>query len=116
MLRVVRAAVPLLFLSASPALAALPTLDALLKDTGYSPEEITSIKAGTIVRRETKGASDRDLTTGFAFFVAVPPATLSKQLRAGVMQSIDPNNIGTATLSGAGAVAAFAKLTLAPDA
>jgi hypothetical protein len=105
----------LLFLSASWAWGALPSTDALLKEVGYSPEEIASIKAGSIVRRETKGAGDRDLTTGFAFFVKVPPAELSKHLKAGVLQTVDPNSLATATLTGAGAVGAFAKLELKPD-
>jgi len=104
-----------LSLSASIAWAAVPSADDLLKDVGYSPDEIASIKAGTIVRRETKGAGDRDLTTGFAFFVKVPPAALTKRLKGGVLLAIDANSLGTATLSPAGAAAAFAKLELKPD-
>lgn len=118
MLRLLRASCTpvLLLLAASSAWGALPSADALLKDVGYSPEEIASIRAGTIVRRETKGAGDRDLTTGFAFFVKVPPAVLSKQLRAGALQAVDPNTLATGTLSGASAVGAFARLKLEPGA
>ena len=104
----------LVLLSAS-AWATLPAADALLAAVGYSPEEIATIEAGSIVRRETPGAGDRDLTIGYAFFVKATPAALNKQLSEGVLQAIDPNALATATLSGESSVGAFAKLKLQPD-
>lgn len=105
----------LLVLAASQAWGAVPSAEILLRDVGYAPEEIASIKAGAVVRRELRGGGDRDLTTGFAFFVAVPPAALNERLKAGVLQAIDPQNLATATLSAAVTVDAFAGVELKPD-
>lgn len=110
-------ALPLVALSllSASAWGALPHADTLLAEVGYSASEIATIEAGSIVRRETKGAGDRDLTIGYAFFVQATPASVNKQLSDGVLQAIDPNSLGTATLSGDSSVAAFARLKLKPD-
>ncbi len=104
----------LVLLLSTASWGALPNAASLLKTVGYSPGEIESIEAGSIVRRETKGAGDRDLNIGYAFFVKATPASLNKQLRQGVLQAIDPNALATATLSGESSLAAFSKLTLQP--
>ncbi|MDP1823131.1 MAG: hypothetical protein Q8L48_07815 [Archangium sp.] len=104
----------LLSLSASAA-GTLPSADALLQTVGYSPEEIATIKTGQIVRRETRGAGDRDLNLGYAFFVKATPAALNKELSDGVLQVIDPNSIATGVLTGASSVGAFSRLHLKPN-
>lgn len=107
-----------LFLCCSLSLPAfadpLPSSDALLEKVGYSPQEIANIKAGDIVRRETEGASNRDLNLGYAFFVKATPAALNKELTEGVLQAVDPNSLATGVLTGASSVGAFARLTLTP--
>lgn len=92
----------------------LPSSNELLEKVGYSPTEIADIKAGRIVRRETSGASDRDLNLGYAFFVKATPAALNKELSGGVLQAIDPNSLATGVLSGASTVGAFTRLHLTP--
>ncbi len=94
----------------------MPTAAALLKSVGYSPEEIARIEAGAVVRRETRGAGDRDLNIGLAFLAKEPPATLSKLLKGGVLLTMDPNNLANGTLTGDGSVTALAKLSLMPNA
>lgn len=96
--------------------AELPPADTLLADVGFAASEIADIKAGKIVNKSLAGAHERDLASAFAFYVNVPPAELLKNLKAGLIGKIDPNEIARGTLSPAGAIADFAALTLKPDA
>lgn len=100
----------------SPARAELPPVDQVLADVGYSAAQVADIKAGKIVNRSVATAHERDLASGFAFLVPVSPAELVKSLRSGLLGKLDPNEIARGTISEAGAVEDFAKLTLQPDA
>jgi hypothetical protein len=101
-------------LSVSTASAELPDAATILGDFGYSAGEIESLKAGKIVPSTIKAGTPRELVGAFAFFVKVPPAELVKDLKAGLLASVDANQLSRGMISGDGSLADFAKLELAP--
>lgn len=99
--------------SAIPAGAELPDAATLLGDLGYSADDIATIKAGEIAKGEVKQANERDLSAAFAFYVKASPAELVKDLRAGLLNDVDPNTLATGEIKGS--IDDFAALKLAPD-
>jgi hypothetical protein len=101
---------------ALPATAAPPAAAELLADVGFSPAEIARIEGGELVARTIEASSQRELVAAFAFLVATSPGDLLSQTRLGLIDRVDPNTLAFAMIPGAPSLAAFAKLTLAPDA
>ena len=101
-------------LAASSGWAALPDAATVLGELGYSAADIETAKAGKIVKGSIKAGTSRELVGAFAFFVKVPPAELVKDLKAGLLGSVDKNLISRGRISGDGGIADFAKLSLAP--
>lgn len=95
--------------------AQAPAADAVLSGLGFSADEVAQVKAGKLVSRDSKGATERDLTTSFAFFLKKPPADALKDFKAGVMLKVDPNTLGSGLLTADATVEAFSKLSLEPD-
>jgi hypothetical protein len=102
-------------LLASDAPATLPDAATVLGDFGYSAAEVDTLKSGKIVQSTIKAGTARELVGAFAFFVAVPPAELVKDLKAGLLASVDANQLSRGEISGDGSVDDFAKLKLAPN-
>jgi hypothetical protein len=94
--------------------AELPPAATVLTDLGYSAAEISEINAGKIVTGKAKPAHERDLAAAFAFLVPVSPAELIKQLKAGLMASLEPNMIKREDILAPGSSRALAALTLVP--
>jgi len=103
-------------ITATTATAELPPVETLLAEVGLSAGEIADVKAGKIVFQSASSAHERDLASALAFFVPASPADLVKDLKAGLIGKIDPNEIARGKISPAGAIADFAALTLSPDA
>jgi hypothetical protein len=114
-IRLERVLVSVLCFAASAARAELPTTVELLAELAYSSDEIARIERGERVTRSPEPSSERELTAAFAFFVPVPPAELASEARKGLISRVDPNTLAFGALEGAPKLAAFAKLTLAPD-
>ncbi|MEW5739919.1 MAG: hypothetical protein AB1938_13385 [Myxococcota bacterium] len=115
-MRGVRVSVAVLCGVSSLAWAQAPAAEAVLTGLGFSADEVAQVKAGKLVSRDSKGVTERDLTTAFAFFLKKPPADALKDFKAGVMLKVDPNTLGSGVLGADATVDAFAKLTLQPDA
>ncbi len=101
-------------LVASSAPADLPDAATILGDFGYSAAEIDTLESGKIVQSTIKAGTSRELVGAFAFFVKVPPAELVKDLKAGLLASVDANQLSRGVISGDGSLADFAKLELEP--
>jgi hypothetical protein len=110
------AALALGLLGTPPATAQVPTPAALLADYGISPDEIARVEAGEFVSHSLDSSNDRELVAAFSFFVARAPGDLVSQTRQGLLDRIDPNELGYGVLSGAPSLDGFAKLTLQPGA
>jgi len=89
-------------LVAPQASLALPDADTLLADLGVSADDIAAIKSGRIVTLSPKASTERELVAGFAFKVATPAGDLQKEMKSGLLASIDPNTIGRGPISGNG--------------
>jgi hypothetical protein len=96
--------------------AELPKTPELLADVGLKPDEIARIRAGDLVHRDVKAASERELVAGLAFQVAVSPSELVKNSRKDLLDRVDPSVIAFGLVPVPATLADFAKLTLAPDA
>jgi hypothetical protein len=105
-----------LSLGATTAAAEVPDAATAAADLGYSAAQIADVKAGKIVTGDSTPAHDRDLAAAFAFFVAVPPKELVKDVEAGLLAEVDPNTIAHGRILGEGTTAAFTALTLTPGA
>ncbi len=94
---------------------ALPDVATVLGDFGYSAADVETLKAGKIAKASLTPASPRELVGAFAFFVKIPPAELAKELKGGLLGTVDANESGRGRISGDGSVADFAKLSLTPE-
>lgn len=95
--------------------AALPDAATLLADLGFTPDQIASVQAGEMVRADVKPSTPRELTTGLAFRVDVPPAKLVSDLRAGLAVKKDPSVTQSGEIHGDGTPAELAGATLVPS-
>jgi hypothetical protein len=92
-----------------------PPAEQLLGDAGFTPAEIARVENGEFVTKAIAPSSPRELTAGFAFVVAAAPDAIVRQVRAGLVDHVDPNTVAFAILPASPGLADFAKLTLAPD-
>ena len=116
-----RAAALLLALSlaglrAQGARAELPDAESLLRDIGFTADQIGQVEAGSFVPTDMKPSNERELVAAFAFLVQAPPGELVTSLRQGLVDRVDPNTLAFSTIEGTPGPASFAKLTLQPDA
>jgi hypothetical protein len=105
-----------LALAVAPASAELPDNATLLGELGISADEIAQVQAGQFARIDLKAASDRELVAGFAFQVPVTPDELVADAKRDLLDQVSPGMIAHGSVSGAGTLADFQKLTLQPDA
>jgi hypothetical protein len=89
---------------------------ALLAELGLSPPQVQQVLGGELVRGTVRPASERELVASFAFRVGVPPETFVSELRAGLVTKVDPTVLASREVGGATEDAAWAALTLEPDA
>jgi len=101
--------------AASPATAELPDTPTLLSELGFSADEVRRIGAGEIVRHSVESSSDRELTTGLAFQVPIPPDELVKNAKRDLMDQVDENMKAHGAISNPAKPADFSKLALPAD-
>jgi len=106
----------LLVTFAQGASAQLPDAESVLKELGFSADEIAQVRAGNFVQRTIDASDPRELDTALAFLVPTSPSELVAQLRKGMLDRVDPNTIAYDVIDGAPSAASFAKLDLEPDA
>jgi hypothetical protein len=112
----VACALALTFWIARPAEAELPDTQTLLSDLGFSQSEISRIQSGEMVSHALPAASDRELTTAFAFHMPQPPGQIVKSAHDDLLDRVDPNMLAFGKISTPAGASDFAKLALAPDA
>jgi hypothetical protein len=105
-----------LLVFAPAAEGALLEARALLAGLGFAPEEIAKVEAGELVKGRTASSSPHEIVATFAFRVDAAPARLVDEIRANFFGEPSPMIGATGEIHGAGSLAEFAALTLAPDA
>jgi hypothetical protein len=115
-MRVWSVAVALALGLASAASAQLPDAETLLRDLGFSADQIAQVKAGRFAPGTIRPSNERELVAALAFLVQTSPAELVKQMRADVLDRIDSNTIAFGLIEGGPSAASFAQLTIHPDA
>jgi hypothetical protein len=103
-----------LALAAPPAAAQLPDAKTLLGEVGLTPDQVSQVMSGQIVRGAITAASDRELVAALAFKVDRSPAELVAEMKAGLGNQVDPETLAWSLIPGSGSAADFAKLTLEP--
>lgn len=105
-----------LFALATPAAAQVPDAKTLLGEVGLTPDQVSQVMSGQIVRGAIKPASDRELVAAMAFQVKVAPAALVADMKSGLGNKVDPEMIAWGFISNPATAADFAKLELDPGA
>lgn len=80
--------------------AGTPDPDALLAELGVSASDVASVHAGNIVTVSPKPSTPREIAAGFAFLVPTAPGELQKEIKSGLLASIDPNTISRGEIDG----------------
>lgn len=114
-LRAAASAVLAAALLPSSAAAELPDTATLLSSLGLSADEIAKIESGEIVQHSVPSSSERELTTGLAFQVPIPPGELVKSTSRDLLDAVDPNSQGFGVVSTPAQAGDFAKLSLTSD-
>ncbi len=104
---VLRSSVPL------PSLAA-PTVAELATEVGLTPETLARVEEGEIIETTPTDRSDRELAIGMVFLVRAPAARAVQAFQQASDLKADPQLITLHELSGAGTLADFGDLRLAP--
>ncbi|HVO23028.1 MAG TPA: hypothetical protein VMW56_05310 [Candidatus Margulisiibacteriota bacterium] len=104
---VLRSLVPL------PSLAA-PTVADLAAEVGLTPETLAQVEQGEIVETTPTDRSDRELAIGMVFLVRAPVTRAVQAFQHANDLKTDPHLIALHELSGAGTLADFQDLRLAP--
>lgn len=105
----VAAAVVLL---ASTAGAQPADTEEILAKLGFPTDTLAQVRAGKMVETALESSEEREIAAGLVFLVEETPTALAKQLREGLLTSIDANAQAHGTLSGDGTPAQLAALTL----
>lgn len=104
-----------LFGTALPATAQSIKTKDLLAELGFPADAEQQVLAGELVKMSVKATTDRELATGLAFLVKVPPAKLAEELEGGLLLSVDADSKHHGALEGDGSVAQLASLQLTAD-
>jgi len=104
----------LVLATASRALA-LPTLDVLMADFGFSPSDVERVRKGELVNTTTKETSDREIAAVMVFLVKAPAKTLVPFFQAGKAFRNDPQVQSVSEIGGEGTIEEFKGVVLKPD-
>jgi len=105
----VAAAVVLL---ASTAGAQPSDTEKILEELGFPADTLAQVRAGEMVETALESSEEREIAAGLAFLVKESPEALAKELREGLLISIDANARAHGTLSSDGTLAQLAALKL----
>jgi hypothetical protein len=96
-----------------------PTVDAqpadterILEEFGFPKGTVSQVLAGKMVETDLESSEEREIAAGLSFLVKEAPAALAKELREGLLISIDANSQAHGALSGDGTLAQLAALKL----
>jgi hypothetical protein len=97
------------------AAAQTPNVEQVIGDFGFPANASERLRRGEVLEADPAESSDRELAVGLTFLVKEPPATVAKAFRKAVDLQEDSQLAASMPLRGAGALADFATLVLAPD-
>ncbi len=97
------AAAAVAFLLLAPTAGAQPAdTEKILKELGFPADTLAQVRAGKMVETELESSEEREIAAGLAFLVKEAPEALAKELREGLLISIDANSQAHGALSGDG--------------
>jgi DNA-binding XRE family transcriptional regulator len=98
---------------ALPSLAA-PTVAEMAAEVGLTPDAIAQVEKGEMVETTPTDRSDRELAMGMVFFVRAPLTQVVQAFQGASDLKADPHVTALHEVSGAGTLADFEDLRLAP--
>src|SRR5262249_30721085 len=102
-------------LAAAPA-EAVPTVDALMADFGYSRDDVQKVRRGELGTTTTKETTAQEIATVMAFLVQAPVKTLVGAFEIGKGFRDDPQVQSATEIRGDGTLDDFKALVLQPGA
>ena len=107
------AAVAAAFVLFAPTAGAQPAdTEKILEELGFPADTLAQVRAGKMVQTGLESSEEREIAAGLAFLVKEAPKELAKELREGLLISIDANSQAHGALSGDGTLAQLAALKI----
>jgi len=99
---------------ANPALA-LPTLDELMTDFGFSKADVQKVRNGELVTGTAKETSEKELAVAMVFLVKAPARTLVSNIEAGKGFRSDPQVQAVTEIKGEATIDDLKAIVLQPE-
>ncbi|MEW6441209.1 MAG: hypothetical protein AB1640_09790 [bacterium] len=93
---------------------ALPTLEELMSEFGFSKEDVQRVRNGELVKTTTQETSERELAAVMVFLVKAPPQKLVSFFEVGKGFRSDPQVQSAIEISGEGTPEDFKEVVLQP--
>jgi hypothetical protein len=93
---------------------AVPTLDELMADFGFSADDVQRVRKGEMVKNKVKETSDRELAGVMVFLVKAPAQTLVSAFEVGKGFRNDPQVQAAIEIRGEGTLEDFKAVVLQP--
>ena len=93
---------------------AVPTLEEVMADFSFSPDDVQRVRKGELVKTTTKETTERELAAVMVFLVKAPPKELLSSFEIGKGFKSDPQVQSATEIKGEGTVDDFKSVVLQP--